>query len=546
MPKRHRSIELYAPTKGLKVDLPSTLVETSYVVNGQNFKNYYGVNQKEYGTTLYATGTGSVFTAAPNAIFNCYFPDANVLQIMTPKGVYTYTASGDTFVSDGNTFTNTYTDFWSGIIYNGAFIYVNGVAPVQYKSTYNVTGTNMPSLVSPTTYSAFSVQALNDHLCLYHVFANGVEYYKRVMWSIKGGLTYSAGTTDFASGTAGAQDVQDCEGEIKCAVPLGMNTMVYSERSIHLQTYVGGTDVYNFYKMVSGIGTPSRRGVLGYGDINYLFSHDNIYAYYGGSDLRPIGDAVKKMLYSEFNSAAASVVYMDYDALEKELIVAIPTGTSTMPDTNYVYRINDDAWSRKKRNHTCAGTFTRQTGLTIGQLQGPIGAQNWTFGDQKVTINSLTRLFGEPSGRIVKQDSTVYTLSQTGSNVAQSYSVDSKDFVGDNLGMAWGSRESPNTGANDPKTGDISEFTTTFKRWQRLTLDMKGYGSASINYSTDQGVSYAAFGASPVTLSSTGTRHLLDFDLKSQYIRFQIVNTGTNDFLGWTYAKLDFVPGGNF
>lgn len=539
MPKRHRSVEFYAPTAGIRTDLPSTLVDPRNITTGENFKNYYGVNQKEYGTSLYATGTGSVFTSTPNAIFNCAFPDANVLQIMTPAGVYTYTASGDTYVSDGRTFTGTYTDFWSGLVYNGDFIYANGKDPVQVKTSYNVTGTNMASLVSPTTYTAYAVAALNDHLCLYHVFANGDEFYKRVMWSIKGALTLVAGTTDFASGLAGAQDIQDCEGEIQTAAQLGMNMIVYAERSIHLQTYVGGQDVYNFYKMVSGVGTPSRRGVLSYGDINYIFSQDNIYAYYGGYDVRPIGDEVRRTLYAEYNSAAANTVFLEYDPAESELIVAVPTGTSTMPNTNYVYRVQTKSWSRKLRNHTCAGNYTRQTGLTIGQLIGPIGAQNYTFGEQKVSVDSIQRLYGDPGGQIVKADPTTYTLSQTGTNVIQTYSVDSMDFVGD-------MKQSPNTGANDQETGDITEFTTTYKRWQRLTLDMKGYGTASINYSTDQGNTYATFGGSPITLSSTGKRHLLDFDLKSQYVRFQIVNTGTYDYLGWTYAKLDYVPGGNF
>ena len=525
MPKRHRSIELYAPTAGINVSLPSTLVDVRNVTTGQNFKNYYGVNQKEYGTSLYATGSGSVMTAPPNTMFNAIFPEASVLQIMTPGGPYTYTASSDTFVSDGQAATGTYTDFWSGIVYNGAFIYGNGKGPMQYKPSYNVTGTNVPCLVSPTTYNAYAVAALNDHVCLYNVFANGQQYYKRVMWSIKGALSYATGTADFASGLAGAQDIQDCEGEIKTAVSLGMNNIIYCEKSIHLQTYVGGQDVYNFYKMVSGVGTPSRRGVLSYGDVNYFFAQDNVYSYYGGYDVRPIGNDVRKMLYSEYNSAASNVVFLEYDPLESELIVAIPTGTSTMPDTNYVYRVLDKSWSRKKRNHTANGTFTRQTGLTIGQLVGNIGAQNWAFGDQKVDANSLVKLYGEPSGRVVKQDTTVYSLSQTGTQVAQVYSVDTMDFVGD-------TKQSPNTGGTDPYDGDVSEFTSTYKRWQRLTLDMKGYGTANINYSTDGGNSYQAIGASPVTLSSTGQRHLLDFDCRSQYIRFNITNSGINDYLG--------------
>jgi hypothetical protein len=54
------------------------------------------------------------------------------------------------------------------------------------------------------TFKSWCLATLKEHLNLYHVFENGVEYYKRVRWTKKGTLVYTAGTTDFASGLAGA------------------------------------------------------------------------------------------------------------------------------------------------------------------------------------------------------------------------------------------------------------------------------------------------------------------------------------------------------
>src|SRR6185436_5002488 len=152
-------------------------------------------------------------------------------------------------------------------------LYANGVNPIQMKPTITATGTNMPSAVSPNTYTAWALLSMRDHLLLYHTIEDGTEYYKRARWSKKGLLTYSAGTTDFASGVAGAVDIQDGEGELKTAVPLSGGAALYFEHCIHYQYWVGGDEVWRFQKTVPGIGTPARRTVISYADVNYFLSH---------------------------------------------------------------------------------------------------------------------------------------------------------------------------------------------------------------------------------------------------------------------------------
>lgn len=538
MPKRHRSIEIYAPTIGIKSDAPTNLLDPRAQVAGQNFKCYYGVNQKEYGTSLYATGTGSVLPQPPNFIYDAKFPDSDILQVATPTNIYAYTGALDAFVSDGQIFTGTFTDFWSGVMHNDNFIYTNGVNPIQVKTTFSATGTNMASAVSPNTYKAWSLASLKDHLCLYHTFVGPTEKFKRVQWTIKGPLTLSAGTTDFDSGTAGAIDLQDANGEIKCGVPLGAGVAVYAEHSIHLQTWVGGDQIFQFDKVSPNIGTPGRRTVFSYSDVNYFLSDANVFSFDGGS-LNPIGDPIKKALFSEVNQANISSAFLDYDYNENELLINVPTGTSTTPDVCWVYRIGDDSWARKLRAHTCAGLFSRRSGLTIGELVGNIGAQNWTFGEALVRVDSQVRLMGDPSGRVVKHDITRYSVSVSGTNQAQVYTIDTPDIVGNTIRGDNGYSVRP----VDPYTGDVVEYTTTYQRWQRLTLEAYGTGTAIVSYSTDRGNTFTPFSSSPLTLVVNGTSHWMDMDVSSPFIRIRISNTGQNEFVGVRFMKLDFLPG---
>lgn len=531
MAKRRQTIEIFAPgNKGLFYGPPNTYLEPEMSPNLQDAKLYYGAVQKEYGTSLFATGTGSVLGAPVNLLFEAKFPGTNILEAFTHSNVYKYTANSDTFVSDGQAFSGTYTDFWSAVVHNNNMFYSNGLDPIQVKASVSATGTNLASALSPNTFKAWSLASFKEHLNLYHVYEDGVEYYKRVRWSMKGVLTLTAGATDFASGVAGGIDVQDIEGEIKCAWPVGGNMAIYSDRSIHTQYWVGGDEVYKFEKAISGIGTPTRRGVVAFGDVNYVFGHDNIYAYFGGGDLRAIGDPIKKELYSTINQSAFAYVWMEYDPIENQVLVHTPTGDSTQPDTSWVYRIDDDNWSKIRRSHTANARFTRQTALTFGEVQGNFGDANYRFGDASIRAASTTRLYSDKSGRIVKVDNTLFTVSQSGSDGAQSFIYETPDLTGAN--------------SVDPydKTEKI-DYTSYNKRWTELELEIAGTGNAHVLYSTDGGRNFTELPESPLAMSITGETHFLGVEERSEQIRFRITNTGSSDQIAITYVKAEFVPG---
>jgi len=328
MAHRRQVIEILAPTVGLKSDSPSTIMDVRSQPAGNNAKLYYGANQKEYGSSLFITGSGSILGAPVNGLFEATFANGSVIQAFTHTGVYKYTSAGDTLVSDGQIFTGTFSDYWAGAQHIDRFYYSNGINPIQYKDSVAATGTDMAGAIAPTTYSAWALQSLNEHLNLYHTIEGGSEFYKRVRWTQKGVLTPSA-TTDFTAGTAGAIDLPDCEGEIKCSIPLGSSMAIYSEHSIHIQYWVGGEEVYKIQKTISGIGTPSRRGACSRGHVNYFFSHNNIYAYYGGTDLRPIGESVKKLIFGNINDTILSTVWLEFDESYNELLVHVPSADAT-------------------------------------------------------------------------------------------------------------------------------------------------------------------------------------------------------------------------
>lgn len=531
MAKRAQTIEIYAPTEGRKHDAPTTMLDSRAMPDSLNSIMMYGSNQKDFGTSIYCTGTTPTVTSGASLIFDCKFPTSSVLQIVTPTNVFKYTAGSDSFVSDGQTFTGGQNNVWNGYMYNDQFYYTNYSDPIQNKSSVSATGTNWVSAISPTTYKAYCIGALGEHLNLYHVSENGTEYYKRVRWTTKGIMP---ATTAFGTGLAGAIDLVDMEGELKTAVPLGITNAIYGERSIHIQNWVGGSTVYQFVKNISGIGTPSRRGVLSIGDVNYVLGQNNFYEYYGGTDLRPIGDPIAKYAFNFINRTSLNLAFVSYEPVDDEVYFHVPVNSDTHPTVAWVYKRDNKTWTYRERPYTAKGSTTRTNSITIGDLVGSIGQQNYLIGDTLLREGSEIAIYTDPTGYVVKRDRTIFSVQVGTTSTPQIYKYVTPDLTG----------ISPiNKQYADPYDQDKMDYSNKNKRWIKYNTELNGSGYVNLAYSIDFGLSYIPFAASPIQLTGGTVFLQLDIDESSKQIRYRTMTTGTNDTIAVTYAATEFIPG---
>ncbi len=529
--RRDVAIEIIAPTSGLDKTLTPSMIPARNTPNVANCNAYYGLVQKEYGTTLFATGTGATLGAPTNLIYEANFGANSTLQVFTHTAMSKYTSGTDSFVNDGQVYSGTFTDVWSACIHNDALIYTNGVQLIQHKLTYSTTGTDMGG-VATSSYKAVAVVSFAEHLNAYRTTEAGTENRKRIRWTKVGLLGYTG--TDWTAGTANFVDLLDMEGSLQTAERLGNNAVVvYAEGSIHLQEWVGGTDVYRFTKMIVNKGIPSRRGVVANQNVHYVLTRDNIYEYYGGRDLKAIGDSIKSDYVAMINNSAMAYAFMDFLPDESELRVYIPTGTSTQPDTCYICKVTENySWFKATRHHTSKGSTSRPASLTIGQLVGNIGAQNWKFGDLSAAAGAIINLNGESSGRIVKKDKTVYSVSESGTSAPQSFVFDTKDLSSNN--------------DIDPLIKNkyhLTEYMDNQSRWLQVKVEAQGAGSMHLLYSTDEGKNFAEFNDSPFTLNNTWNMYIADVDVAAEKFMVRVSNTATNEVVHLRYIKAQLVPG---
>lgn len=534
MPKRDVAIEIISPTQGIHVELGESLIQLRSTPHCLNVNAYYGVVQKEYGTTLFATGgtgTGHVLGVAPNFIYEAMFGSDRVLEVFTHTGIHKYSSGTDAFVVDGQTYTGTYTDFWSACMHNDELIFVNGVDTMQVKLAYNTTATNLVGVTTAANAAHVAISFAN-HLNVYNTIESGNPCYKRVRWTKVGLLGHTS--TDWTSGVAGFVDLMDMEGNLQTAEKMGnAGVAIYGENSIHVQEWVGGTDVYRFTKMLTNVGTPTRRGVVANDMIHYFIGRDNVYKYAGGRDLTPIGNAIKANYIQDISQANIDYSFIDYVKEHDEVRVYIPTGTNTYPDICYVYKTQDDAWYKLDRPYTCVGKATEApSGVTIGELLGDIGAQNWRFGDYLVRAGATLTLFGDQSGRVVKTDSTVYSISSSGTQSAQAMVFDTKDIS--------------SIADTDPLVRDkynMTSYMDNKSRWYELRVEAKGSGDMYIDYSVDAGNNWVSCNPAYATLTPNWAIYVFEIDHASENVMYRVRNSGINEVVHVRYLKTRFIFG---
>lgn len=531
MPRRDVAIEILAPTQGIHKEQSASVIDLRQTPNALAAISYYGAVQKDYGTTLFNTGT------APAAVPMSFLYEANfgantTLQGFSHTAMHIYSSALGYFVNDSTAYTVEASSFrlWNVCMHNNQMIYTNFADTLQGKLAYNAAGTSLVSAIT-SGFKAYAVVSFANHLNMYHTEEGGSECRKRCRWTMSGLLNNNG--ADWTAGTAGFVDMQDADGDVMTAAQLGNGGVaIYAENSVHLQEWVGGADVYRFTKMINGRGTPSRRGLAVNDTIHYVLCRDGIYEYTGGTTMKEISLPIRPDFVEIVNQNYIQNAFLQYIKDDNELRVYVPTGTATLPNTCYIYRIPDDAWYKKPTDYVSEGTFSRQSNLTIGQMTNPIGSYTWKFGDKANVAGSTVYILGDQTGRVVKLDKSVFSLSSSGTSAAQSLVFDTKDLS--------------SVGDVDPLTKsryNASEYMDNQTRWQEVKIEAKGYGSMDAQYSVDGGTSWVSFPEGSKTLTGQWKMYTYDVDITAERFMVRILNSALNEVVSIRYIKARFVPG---
>jgi hypothetical protein len=239
------------------------------------------------------------------------------------------------------------------------------------------------------------VLSFDDHLLLFHTYeeANAnewVEFFQRFRWSNTAHFTASEDWDDNNTTGAGYQDIKTDFGSILNADVLISHVCIYMDKGI-VACYRTGTSSAPFYieTKIPGLGLYAPRLLANNGTSHFFVGTDeNIYRYYGGTDIEPIGDKIKTEFFSNLNRTqsggyayadrAWAFVLQDIEAV----IFAIPTGSGNIdPTLFYIYFWRERRWERWDYADTICGmgNYERPASTAVSNMPIFSDGEGWAY-----------------------------------------------------------------------------------------------------------------------------------------------------------------------
>lgn len=326
-----------------------------------------------------------------------------------------------------------------------------------------------------------------------------------------------ANIDDWTSVSSAIHTLTDSRGAIIRAKRLGDELVIYSTRSITQGRYLGGPILFSFPTVVYEAGLFAFSAIWAFVNAHYFLSTDQkIYAYQGGSQLIPVGEAIEDSLFANLDISKKNQVTSGVDLREHLLHFFYPRSGETYAKVSFAmnYKRAGLPWMFFDFNDTvrAMSQFENKTDWYCDDANAWFGSSglkdlyvdevDFFCDDSSTQVNFPMPVFLSHDGYVFRMDGI--TRQDNGNDVECVY--DTEDI-----------------------TIDKEEH---FGRWIWYSFVAKSAiinSTVSVYYSIDGGEIWAEFNASPVSLNSNWTSHRVPFDVVSRKVRFRLIQNSSGD-----------------
>jgi len=340
------------------------------------------------------------------------------LLVMTLTETWLYNSATGVFssIQDGNIFTGNADTLFDTetFVADNLFIIANNLNAIRKWNGSGNIGI-LGGLVSVQggfiNVTAQLVRSFLGFLVLLSTTESGNPLPQRVRWSVFGQPENWTNDVN-GNGQAGWNDLDDDVGFILWAEVLNNYLAIYKERSIYLMQYVGGTPIFSFQRVISGVGLLAQRGVADLGDEHAFVGSDNFYTF-NGISISPIGNNIRNFFYQDLDPTYANRIQA-FVVEEDDEVWWVYSSTSTTyadgsakapgdPDRAVVWNYLDDTWSIRD-NPATSWFYYRQlleyTWQTIPDLSWSATPDYWSH--RRFLANFPLNIGGMNDGTMVQ------------------------------------------------------------------------------------------------------------------------------------------------
>lgn len=334
----------------------------------------------------------------------------------------------------------------------------------------------------------------------YLVVANitgGTDIDTRVQWSD------TASPETWSGGNSGSKDLVEDGGAITGLNIFSNYLCIHKAQSIYLGYLVSSSAIFRFERKATGVGTCANGSIVNLPTGEQIFlATDGLRIFNGitanGVD-SPINDEIRDGLNATYRHKAWGVLVKEYD----EVWIGVPIGSQTVGETVYKFNyVTRRLYKDTRTNCNFSWRATQADAITWDAAVGTWDDAVDRWDDTQLTSGSTLIYLGNTDG-----STTYVNLLATADN---STAVD----------CFW-------------ETKDFEDDQKRVCRWQELQIWARGT-ALTVDYSTDEGETWATVSNSPFTLDSEfptdDSPIIAYFDVWSSKIRFRFRNnasTGT-------------------
>ena len=338
------------------------------------------------------------------------------------------------------------------------------------------------------------------HLLALNTTEAGVRYPQRV----RNSDTFNF--TEWSAGNAGFEDLYDTSDHITASLQLGPYRIIYRERSIVRQEYVGSEDILFLRDtMFIGDGTLAPEAVVDRKGSHIVFGNSGIYRYQGGFDIQYLSDKVWHKIFSSSGELSPSAKNRSFGLYVEELgevWFLYPITAEEYPTRMVRYQESTNSWFVRDFLIPISGFgfFESRTVITWATATGTWIEATYPWNFSGLNSNAkITHLLSSTVNRVYEYN----YISSLDDTEDIPWFMDTKDF-------------------SDPDY---------HVRVDSITVLARG-NNVSVQYSIDQGSSWTSF--NPISFSSSSLQeHTLHGQFVAERFRIRFSGTGSGFELSW-------------
>ena len=385
-------------SKGLNSDLPSVDLDTGYITSGNNFRVSNGSIESIVGTSLLTSGAGS-FNAAK--LMSVKTSSAAFLMVMGKTAVKVFDGTTWSTITSAAGYASLGTDdelLWTSCLL-GAIPIINNFQHVpEYWSPQNGATILKPLQFDAgntwvaKSYKTKVIRAHGQYLFALNLKEGASELPDSFRWSHPAdinGLPFTWDETDL-SAIAGKSSVGGDTGAIVDGLTLRDSFIIYSEKGITSLSLSGDEFIWRKTTISNSNGLAAQDAIVEIGGRHYFLSSDADIMVNDGVNIQSIvHNKIRRAILDSVSWNYIDRSYAFKQLSTKEIWFCIPTNSSVLPNTAFVYNWVNDDWSIRSI---------------------PSGISHIAYANKPITELTYTTVTGTYSSTTLKYSDSSYVL----------------------------------------------------------------------------------------------------------------------------------------